>query len=221
MNKAFNGAASPLINPPELAHGTPAFKSIKIEHIEPAMDWAFNEARKRISAIKSNANEASFENTIEALEFSEEELGRVLRVFSTLSNSKSSDEMRDLEEKIWPKVTEFGNEVLLDDKLFERVKSVYDNKDKLSLSQEQETLLKNTYRAFEKNGALLSQADKIRLKDISSRLSSQTTLFSKNTVKFAEAFKKIITSESDLEGLPERTKAQYAHAADEEGLTGK
>ena len=143
----------------------------------PALEEAIKQHNAEIEVIINNPAKATFENTIEALERSGKLYNNVLTIFFALSSAETNDEMQQIEQKIIPIITEHGNAIILNDKLFARVKEVYSQKDKLKLNAEQQMLLKNTYESFANNGADLSAKDKETYKQLSQELSMATTKF--------------------------------------------
>lgn len=212
---------NPLINPPALPNGAPALDQVKVEHFIPAIKAAVDEAYGEIEAIKKNPAKATFENTIEALEFSGKNMSLVSMVFSNISGANSNDEIRAIEEEFDAVTVKFGNDVSLDPDLFARVKAVYDDRKNLNLTAVQNRLLENCYKGFVRGGALLDDASKQRLREINQKLSELGTKFSQNVLKSTAAYEKVIDNEADLAGLPERVKNDYKAAAEEKGLSGK
>ncbi|MBI1214972.1 MAG: M3 family peptidase [Alphaproteobacteria bacterium] len=212
---------NPLINPPEAPHGAPPLDSVKPEHFLPAQAYALTKARQQIEDIKANRAAPSFENTIVALELSGQLAGRVMNLFGNILGANGNDALRAIEDDLELAAVKFGNDISLDEDLFKRVKAVYDQKDKLNLTTEQQTLLDRTYKGFVRNGANLDDTAKTELRDINEKLAKLYTAFEKNVVKSTAEYKKVIDNEDDLKGLPGRVKAMYAHFAEEEGLQGK
>lgn len=212
---------NPLLNPPLLPHGAPALDLVKTEHFLPAIKEAIVLARKEIDAIKNNPAAPNFANTIEAMEFAGQTLGRVASIFSHIAHANGNDATREIEPEINAERVKYGNDIMMDADLFARVKKVYDGSAALKLTAEQKMLLEETYKGFVRSGALLNAADKQELREINEKLSDLGTTFSINTVKATEAYKKVINNEADLAGLPERAKNNYRQCAEEEGLPGK
>ena len=136
-------------------HQTPPFSAIKVEHYEPAFDFAIAENRAEIEAIINNPEAPTFENTIVAMAESGQMLGRVSGVFFVLNGSCTSDEMQQIAMNVTPKLTELSNDISLNPQLFERVKAVYDQRETLALDKEDMMLLEETYKSFARSGALL------------------------------------------------------------------
>lgn len=208
---------NPLMNPPALPHGVPAFDLIHNEHLLPALRWGIQKAKDSIEAIKNDPAPATFENTIEALEFSGEDLSRISAVFNCLCGSNTSDELRAIEEIADVELAHYHSDVSLDEKLFARVKAAYDTCHRDALNKEQRMLLEESYKGFVRSGALLNDADKIKMRLLNEKLSQVSTQFTNNTVKATEAYKKWIKDEAELDGVPERAKKLYKRLAEEGG----
>lgn len=212
---------NPLLQITDLPNHAPAFDQIKTEHYLPAVEAAIEEARANIEAIKSNSEAPSFENTIEALESASESLGQVTSVFYNQMSAAGDDEIHALAEQIGPLNAAFSSDVILDADLFARVKAVHDDIDNLDLTDEQTTLLKETYKDFVRGGALLAEDKKERLREISQELSVLAPSFMNNVNKSSESFEMIVEHEDDLAGLPDSARDAAAHAATEKGHEGK
>ena len=184
-------------------HESVPFDKISIEDFEPAILKGIEEEDKNIDAIVSNPQAATFGNTIEALENSGELLQRVTEVFFNLISAETTDEMDELAQKLSPILSEHENNITLNEKLFERVKSVYENTDMEALTQEQRMLLHSCYDSFVRNGANLKEEDKQTYRQLTSELGVLSLQFSQNKLKDQNAFTLHITEEADLEGLPE------------------
>ncbi len=207
---------NPLLTP----FDTAPFSQIKNDHFKPAFMQAMADARAEIDAITENNTIATFENTIEALEFAGQQLDRVSSVFFNLNSAETNDEIQQIAQEISPLLSEFSNDITLNTALFERVKSVYDQRDNLSLSVEQKTLLEKKYKSFSRNGANLPEDKKKRLREIDTELSKLKLKFGENVLAETNAYEKHITNESDLDGLPEGEKeaaAQLAQSKNKEG----
>jgi len=212
---------NPLLEPSKLPYGAPPLDSVKVEHFLPAQKIGIEEAKRDIDAIKNNKSPATFENTIEALEFAGRTLSRVMTVFGNISAANSSDEIRAIETPLKVAATKHGNDIMMDADLFKRVKDVYDQRDSLKLSGEQRMLLEETYKGFVRSGALLDETQKARLREISERMTELRTEYKNNSLKSVAAYQKVIDDEADLAGVPERAKAAYREAAETAGMPGK
>lgn len=212
---------NPLLEPSKLPYGAPPLDSVKVEHFLPAQKIGIEEAKRDIDAIKNNKSPATFENTIEALEFAGRTLSRVMTVFGNISAANSSDEIRAIETPLKVAATKHGNDIMMDADLFKRVKDVYDQRDSLKLSGEQRMLLEETYKGFVRSGALLDETQKARLREISERMTELRTEYKNNSLKSVAAYQKVIDDVSELEGVPMRAKAAYSEAAEAAGMPGK
>ena len=200
-------------------HQTIPFNLIRNEHYEPAMMEGMRKQDEEISHIIDDPEPPTFENTIEMLEKSGDLLDRVTTVFGNLMSADTNDEMEAIAEKMMPLLTEHGNNITLNDRLFQRIKSVYEQKDSLHLNKEQEMLLEKTYDGFIRNGANLSETDKGTLRKLNTELSMLTLQFSQNHLKATHQYELPITREQ-LEGVPEHVIASYAQNAKEHGKEG-
>lgn len=213
-------AKNPFFGKYKTPHETVPFDKIKIEHYEPAFDQGLDEQKKEIEAIANNPKPATFDNTIVALENAGELLTKVSNVFFNLLSTDSNDEMMEISQRISPKLSESSSNIFLNEKLFARVKSIYDNKNNLNLDLEQEKLLQNTYDAFCNRGANLSAEDKEKYRQLNADLSMLSLTFGQNALKETNKFEKVITDESLLSGLPESVKEAAATRAKNKGKDG-
>ena len=186
-------------------HNTAPFSRIKTEDYEPAFLINIESARKEIEAISNNPEAPNFKNTIEALEFSGAALDRLSSVFFNLNSAETSEEIQKIAQKVSPLLTEFSNDVTLNEKLFDRIKTVFENKNNLNLSTEQITLLDKKFKSFSRNGALLSAEDKIKLRKIDAELAQLKLTYGENILAETNNYQLHIISEKDLKGLPEGT----------------
>jgi len=199
---------------------TAPFSKIKIEHFKPAFKKAIILAKEEIDAIKNNKNRPTFENTIEALEFSGQKLDRVSSIFFNLNSAETSDEIQKIAQEVSPILTKFSNDITLNKKLFKRVQSIYTIKETLNLTTEQDTLLTNKYKSFVRNGANLNKNDKAELRKIDTELSKLKLKFGENVLAETNAFELHITDENDLKGLPESTLEAAQMTAKQKNKSG-
>jgi len=199
---------------------TAPFQEIKEEHYLLAFQELIAQSEKEIDAIANNPAEATFENTIEALAYSGEQLDRVSSIFFNLNSAETNDEIQKIAQEVSPILTEFSSKISQNEKLFQRIKKVFDEKENLDLNEEQKTLLNETYKGFVRNGALLNEKDKKKLEKIDIDLSVKSLNFGQNVLAATNAYFKHITSKEDLAGIPEPILAQYAEEAKERGLEG-
>ena len=199
---------------------TAPFQEIKEENYLPAFQELIAQSEKEIDAIANNPAEATFENTIEALAYSGEQLDRVSSIFFNLNSAETNDEIQKIAQEVSPILTEFSSKISQNEKLFQRIKKVFDEKENLNLNEEQKTLLNETYKGFVRNGALLNEEDKKKLEKIDIDLSVKSLNFGQNVLAATNAYFKHITNKEDLAGIPEPILAQYAEEAKERGLEG-
>ncbi|MCX5752398.1 MAG: M3 family metallopeptidase [Candidatus Krumholzibacteria bacterium] len=214
-------ADNPLLGEFTAPFGAPPFDKIRIEHYKPAYLEGMRQQREAIAGIAGNAEAPTFANTIEALEASGDLLTRVDNIFRSMSSANTSDELQEIAKEIAPVQSAHYDEILFNEKLFARIKAVYDKRDKLDLNQEQKRLLEKTYRAFVRGGANLSAGDKAKLAEINQELSVLGLQFEENLLEETNKFVLIIDNKADLAGLPEGVVTAAAEAARQLGHEGK
>jgi peptidyl-dipeptidase Dcp len=212
---------NPLIDWPDLPSGAPPLDSVRPEHFLPAIRDAIAKAEKEIRAIRDNPAAATFENTVEALEFARARVSRVANVFNNILAVKNSDELMQAGGEIESELARFNNGFMTDGLLFARLKAVHEAQDSFSLDSEQKMLLKRTWNAFARSGALLGDNEKAVLGGLDEQIATRTTDFQNNVVRAMGEYKRVIDDEDELVGVPERLKNIYRQAAEEEGLAGK
>lgn len=180
---------------------TPPFAQIENHHYKPAFEKAIKMAEVEIEAIVKNPETASFKNTIEALEYSGKQLSKISAIFFNLNSAETNDEIQKIAQEISPKLAAFSNDITLNIPLFEKVKQVYENTNKEDLNPEQQMLLEKNYKSFTRNGALLNEEDKNKLREIDKQLSQKTLQYGQNLLADGNAFELLLTKE-DLDGLP-------------------
>ena len=211
---------NPLLTESTAPFGAPEFDKIEDAHYLPAFEAAIAEAKAEIDAIVANQDEPTFENTIEAMEYSGQTLNQVAGIFYNLMEANTNDTMQAIAEQISPMLTEYSMYVSLNNDLFQRVKAVYEKKEELGLEDDQLKLLENNYKDFVRGGANLSDEDKAQYSKWSEELSLATLQFSKNVLAATNAYTLHVTDEADLAGLPEYVKTMAAETAAEKGLEG-
>jgi len=202
------------------AYNTAPFSKINNDDFLPAFKTAIKKAKTEIDNIVNNPELAGFENTIEALDFSGQELGRLSSIFFNLNSAETNDEIQKIAQDVSPLLSEFSNDVALNVNLFKRVKTVYNSKDVLDLTPEQKTLLDKNYKSFSRNGANLPEDKKEQLRAIDKELSQLKLKFGENILAETNAFEMLLTDEAELSGLPEGAKEaakQLAESKDKEG----
>lgn len=211
---------NPLLIKSTLPFSAPAFDKIENRHYIPAFKQAIEDGKTEIDAIVNNVEAPSFRNTIEALEYSGETLGRISHIFYNLMEANTDEEMQNIAEEISPLTTEFSMYILLNEGLFQRIKEVYDHRNELKLDNVEMRLLEETYKSFARNGANLSPEDKAVYSKYVEELSLLSLQFGKNVLAATNAFTLNITEESELAGLPDYVKEQAADEAKSKGVTG-
>jgi peptidyl-dipeptidase Dcp len=201
-------------------HHTVPFDKIKLEDYLPAMREGIKRHEREIQIITENTDKPTFENTIVAFERSGSALSGVQYVFYNLLSAETSDEMNEIANEIAPEETEHTNNIFLNEKLFDRVRSVYAQKDSLNLTPEQQTLLQNTYDAFVNKGANLNPEDKEKYRELTKKRSLLELQFGQNVLKATNDYQLIITDESKLAGLPESCRSAAALKAKEKNSNG-
>ena len=193
------------------------FDKIQLQDYFPAFQNAIEKAQHEINDIVTSSELPTFENTIVALEKSGKQLEIISSVFFNMNSACTNDEMQDIAMKISPELSEHSNNILLNERLFERIKYVYDNKIAIDLDSEDQMLLEKTYKNFYRNGALLNTEDKTLLREISKELSTLSLQFGQNVLAESNAFELHIIDESDLNGLPESALEAAKMVAKEKG----
>ena len=203
-------------------YNTAPFSKIKNEDFLPAFIKGIELAKAEIDAIVRNPIKPTFENTIEALAFSGDLLDRISSIFFNLNSAETNDEIQKIAQEVSPLLSEFGNDVRLNPDLFARVKTVYEQRDKLNLNPEQTTLLDKKYKSFSRNGANLPEDKKNQLREIDKELSKLSLQFGENVLAETQAYQLHIANKSDLAGLPEGTieaARSLAKSQEKEGWT--
>ncbi len=219
-NKTGN-ETNPLISQPNTPYGVPAFDKIQLAHYMPAFEAAIAEQKAEVEAIVNNESEPTFENTIVALDRTGLLLDRVVGVFFNVLEADGNDDMNAIAEQVSPMLSELSDGIILNDKLFQRVKFVYDQRDQLGLNPEQMRLVTETYKHFADNGANLPEDKKERLKEINQELGLLSLKFGNNVVAETNACQRFVTNEEELKGLPESAKAAAAEEAEAAGHPGE
>lgn len=207
----------------QTTYGTPDFNKIQFAHYEPAFMRGIEQQNEEIKAIVENKEAPTFENTIVALDNSGEILTRVSNIFYALTGADTNDELKALEEKMAPVLSEHSDNIYLNEDLFKRVNAVHEAeaKGEITLTTEQHYLLDKYYKKFVRSGAGLDAEKQARLREINKELSSLTLSFSKHILNETNSFKLVVDKAEDLAGLPETVKTAAAEEAKAAGLEGK
>ena len=211
---------NPLLEEFKTPYGSAPFESIKLEHYLPAFTKGIEKARAEIDLIAENLDKATFDNTIVALEYTGKQLDRVASVFFNLNHAHTNDEMQALAREVSPMLTEFSNDIIMNEKLFERVNVVYSQKDELDLTLEQEKLLTDRYKSFVRSGANLDKDQKDEIREISKELSQLSLQFGENVLAATNDFKLHLTNKEELSGLPDGIVEAAKATAKEKELDG-
>ena len=203
---------NPFFEPYRTPHKTVPFHRIRLEHYEPAIREGIKRQDKEVARIAENTEAPTFANTIEAYERSGALLDRVTTVFGNMLSAETCDELQELAQKMSPLLSEHSNNITLNEKLFARIKDVYEQKDSLPLTPEQKTLLNNTYDGFVRHGANLTGETRKRYRELTGELSLLTLTFGENVLKDTNRFQLQLTDPADLSGLPETVVESAAEA---------
>lgn len=197
------------------------FDLIKPEDFLPAANNAIAMAKQRIQDIKTNKEPETFENVVEALENSSPEIEMISGIFFNLHSAETNEKIQNIAKEFSPLLTSFGNDVSLDADLFKKIKKVWDHKESFKLNAEQKMLLEKSYKSFVRNGALLNEAQKERMREISNKLSTLGLKFGDNILKVTNDFVMLVDKVEDLKGLPADVIEAAATTAKEKGHEGK
>ncbi len=213
MNPFFEAYNTPFEVPP--------FDKIRNEHFEPAIMEGIKRQQAEIDAIVNNPDAPTFENTIEAMEKSGDLLARVNTVFGNLNSVNTNDTLQAIAKQTAPELSKHRDNISLNAQLFERVKTVWENRENLQLSTEQQKVLENTYKSFVRNGANLSESEKEKMREINSKLSVLGLQFGQNLLAETNAYQLVIDNQGDLSGLPQELVESAAADAKAAGQEGK
>ena len=213
-------AQNPFFENIHTPHGTVPFDRIAVEHYAPAIRRGIECQNEEIDAIVRNPQPADFHNTILALEKSGQLLHRVEVVFDNLLSAETNDAMQELAKELMPLLSEHANNITLNERLFERVKTAYEHRNDEPLTAEQRKLTEDTYKGFVRSGANLQGADKEKYRELSRQLSLLTLQFSENNLKETNDYQLALTDEAQLKGLPQSAIDAAAETAREKQQEG-
>jgi peptidyl-dipeptidase Dcp len=214
-------AENPFFGEYNTPYNIPPFEKIQIADYMPAFEEAIAQHNQEIAAIVNNRAVPDFENTIVALDNSGEMLEKVSYVFSGLYEVVSTPEFQKVGAQVFPMLAAHSDEIKMNEGLFQKIKSVYDNRAKFNLTTPQLRLLEKYYKDFARNGALLSEEKKAELKDINDQLSKLCLQFGDNILKDTNKWTLVVDNEKDLAGLPASSIAVAAEEAKAMGKEGK
>jgi len=211
---------NPLLQLWDTPFGTPPFHLIKTEHFKEAVEEAIKIAESEINSVTDNKDNPGFSNTVEALERSGELLGKITSLLFNLNSAETSKELQTVTQEVSPLLTKFSNDITLNEKLFERINKIFENKKKLDLTSEKKILLEKKHRSFILGGAGLSEDKKKRFREITEELSTLGLKYDENLLEETNSWELQITNKTDLEGLPEsliEAAAEEAKSRNREG----
>ena len=211
---------NPLLTKWSTPFGIAPFEMIKAEHFKPAIEAAIEVARGEIDSIAAGNAEPDFHNTIEALENTGEQLGRITPVLFNLNSADTTPELQAAAQEVSPLLTNFANDISLNSALFKKVKAVFDRKDSLGLNPEQLILLDRKYKGFVRGGAALSDEDKEKFRAITVEMSTLSLKFEENVLAETNDYELVLNSEEELAGLPEGVREAASATAHEKGKEG-
>ncbi len=212
---------NPLLHKFETPFETVPFDKIEPKHFLPALTEGIKIAKEEIRLIKENTEKSTFTNVCEALERSGSIVGRTASIFFNLHSAESNDEIQNIAKEFTPLITEYSNDIQLDAELFEKIKSIYNQKDSLNLTGEEMRLLEKQYKGFARNGALLDEAQKEKLRSIDKEMSNTSLVFGDNLLAETNDFIMVLDSEKELDGLPDSAIEAAKMLAKEKGHEGK
>ncbi|QYJ96107.1 M3 family metallopeptidase [Shewanella alkalitolerans] len=216
-----NNASNPFFKPYDTFLGMPDFDKIKPEHYLPAFKAGIAQHKAEIQAIIDNPAAPTFANTIEAMEFAGDLTTKVASVFYNLTSADTNEQLQAISKEVSPMLSAAGDDILLNDQLFKRVKAVYDQRDSLALNTAQQKLLEDTYKSFTRGGANLSDADKVKLRALNEKIGKLSLEFGDNLLAETNAFELVIDNATDLKGLPQDVINTAAQTAEKKGHPGK
>ena len=201
------------MNPLLQDFNTAPFSKISNSDFKPAIKKAIEITKSEIDEIVNNSDTPTFKNTTVALDFTGEKLNKITSIFFNLNAAETNDEIQKIAQEISPWLSELSNDITLNTALFKKVKAVFDSKETLTLTPEQQMLLEKQYKGFARNGANLKEADKTALRKIDAQLSKLSLKFGENVLAETQAFEMHVTDEKDLAGLPESEKESAKEVA--------
>jgi peptidyl-dipeptidase Dcp len=214
-------STNPLLTEFTTPYGVPPFDMIKNEHYKPAFEAAMQVHKAEVDSIANNTNAPDFANTIEALDDAGAMLTRISGIFFNMTGANTNDTLEKISEEIAPTLSKHYDYISMNDKLFAKVKQVYDKRTSLGLNEEQSELLDKTYKSFIRNGALLNKEQKQSISKINEELALLTLKFGQNTLAEVNDFKLIVDNKDELKGLSDDLIAAAAETAKENKMEGK
>ena len=213
--------SNPLLESFNTPFDTMPFPLVQPEHYLPAIENAIEEAKANVDEVVGDPSEPNFENTIARLEFASLRLNMIAECFFNLNSAETNDTIQKLAREISPKLTAFGNDILLNEELFERIQKVWNKRDEMKLNPEETMLLEKTYKSFVRNGANLSSEKKEKLRELDREIATTTLQFGENVLAETHDFTLVIENEADLAGLPDASIESAAEEAEQRGMKDK
>lgn len=213
-------AKNRLLEPFNTPFNTAPFTQIDISDYKPAVEECIKLHQTEIDAIVNNTEQPTFKNTIEALDAGGRALDQVTNIFYNISHAESNDEIMALQQEISPLLSEHSNNITLNEKLFEKIKYVYENCDRTTLQPHQIKLLDDTYKSIARQGANLEGEDREKYRELTKKLSALTIAFGQNVLKSTNSFEMLLTDTAELAGLPESTITMAKELAESKGKEG-
>ncbi len=219
--RTIDNSCNPFFTEYQTPFGVPPFEQIKTEHYKPAFLQGMEEQVAEIEAIVNNTEVPTFENTVAAMDQSGALLEKVSYVFYGLNSCNTNDELQALSKELSPLLSKHGDDISMNAKLFERVKTVYENRENEKLNKEQTKLLEETYKDFVRGGANLDAEKQTKLRELNSKISMLQLTFGQNMLKETNAYRLVIDKKEDLAGLPDNLIAAAAETAAADSMEGK
>ena len=221
MTASCQSEKNPFFETYDTPYGVPPFELIQNEHYMPAFQKGIKEQTAEIEAIANNTEAPTFQNTVEAMEYSGELLGKVSSVFFNLMSAHTSDELQQIAMEITPVLTEHSDNIMLNEKLFARIKAIKEQAATLGLNAEEAELLDKTFKNFVRSGANLNEESKSRLRELNKEIGLIELNFGQNVLAETNTYEKWISDEKELAGLPEGVKQAAKEEAKAKGQTDK
>ncbi len=215
------GRENPFMSDYTTPYSIPPFDSIRYEDYMPAIREGIKQYKEEIDAIVKQRSMPDFDNTILAMEQAGKLLSKTMMVFASLNETDSSEEMEAISEEAMPLYSQCSDEIMMNELLFERVKSVYDRRNKLNLTAPQLRAVEETYKRFTRSGALLSAEDKKKLMEVNTKLTDLYLTFNKNLLNATNAYTLVVDNADKLSGIPASNIAVAAEEAKARGMGGK
>ncbi|MCA9061828.1 MAG: M3 family metallopeptidase [Planctomycetaceae bacterium] len=212
---------NPFFKVSSLPFHTPAFDQIRDEHYLPAFEEGMQRQLEEIRAIAEQSDAPTFENTLTAMEKTGDLLTRVRIVFFNQTSAHTNPKIQEIQAQIAPRLAAHSDDILLNAKLFARVKTLYDSRDTLNLTEEQREVLRHQYEAFVRAGAQLTEQQKQRIREINEEQSSLETQFEDNLLAVTKERAVLVSDVAELDGMNESSIAAAAQAAEQSGHTGQ